>query len=142
MEIRREDLLPETLAVEIPAMDVQHEQIFVHLEALKQACFGNSHLPAEEFKQLLNALEQHFIDEEHLALDAGIEFSRHAEVHKDNIVSLKDTLDIVLTGLSDPYSFLRYMEFWFERHIVQWDKPFANQLRRVIQRIDSGTERE
>ena len=32
------------------------------------------------------------------------------------------------SGQRDVFSFLRYLEIWFERHIREEDRPFANDL--------------
>jgi hypothetical protein len=37
-----------------------------------------------------------------------------------------------MTVCSDVHSFLRYAEYWFERHIADEDKPFAARLRERI----------
>ena len=127
----RSGLLPETLRVGFPEMDGQHEEIFSRIETLKAACFGNSDLPVEEFRSLLESIARHFASEERLAVQATIEFSEHATVHRQNLLSMKDALEVVLCGVSEAYSFLRYTEFWFERHIVQYDQPFAADLQRI-----------
>ena len=42
---------------------------------------------------------------------------------------LRKALAAVHDGLQDVHSFLRYAEYWFERHITDEDKPFAARLR-------------
>lgn len=130
MGIQQTGLLPEALRVGFPEIDGQHEEIFRHLETLKAACFGNNDLPVYEFKNLLESIARHFASEERLADQAAIEFSEHARVHRENLQSMRDVLDVVLGGASEAYSFLRFSEFWFERHIVQYDRAFANELKR------------
>jgi len=130
MATQRTGLLPEALRVGFPEIDGQHEEIFVHLEALKTACFGNKDLPVDEFNSLLDSIDRHFASEERLAKQAAIEFSEHATVHRDNLQAMRDTLEVVVCGVSEAYSFLRFAEFWFERHIVQYDQPFAADLQR------------
>ena len=127
----RTGLLPETLRVGFPEMDGQHEAIFSRIEALKAACFGNSDLPVDEFRRLLELIAQHFASEERLAEEGAIVFSEHATVHRQNLQSMQDALEVVLCGVSEAYSFLRFTEFWFERHIVQYDQPFAADLQRI-----------
>lgn len=129
MGIQRAGLLPEVLRVGFPEIDGQHEEIFGRLEALKAACFGNSNLPVAEFNGLLDSIARHFASEERIAEQATIEFSEHAAVHRENLQSMRDALDVVVGGVSEAYSFLRFTEFWFERHITQYDQPFAATLR-------------
>jgi len=124
-------LLPEALRVGFPEMDGQHEEIFSRLETLKAACFGNSDLPVDEFRSLLESIAQHFASEERLAEQAAIAFSEHATVHRQNLQSMQDVLEVVVCGVSEAYSFLRFTEFWFERHIIQYDQPFAADLQRI-----------
>ena len=131
MDGRRSGLLPDALMVSLPVIDAQHEQIFAFLETLKIACFGSSYLPEEGFRRFINDLEQHFADEERLASFNGVDFSDHALVHQDNLRAMRGALESVLSGASDAYSFLRYTEFWFERHIVQFDKPFGVELKAI-----------
>lgn len=127
----RTGLLPEALRVGFPEMDGQHEEIFSRLETLKAACFGNSGLPVDEFRSLLESIAQHFASEERLAEQAEIAFSEHATVHRQNLQSMQDVLEVVVCGVSEAYSFLRFTEFWFERHIIQYDQPFAVDLQRI-----------
>ena len=129
MDGRRSGLVPDALLVSLPDIDVQHEQIFAFLETLKIACFGSSYLPEDGFRRFINDLAQHFADEERLASFNGVDFSQHALVHQDNLRAMRGALESVLSGASDAYSFLRYTEFWFERHIVQFDKPFVVELK-------------
>lgn len=130
MGVERTRLLPEALQVGYAEFDGQHEEIFCRLELLKSACFGNNDLPVEDFKALLDSIAQHFASEERSAEQAGIEFSEHTKVHRENLQSMRDALDVVLGGVSGSYSFLRFAEFWFERHIVQYDQAFVTELKR------------
>lgn len=130
MGIERTGLLPVALQVGFAEFDGQHEDIFCRLEQLKAACFGNDDLPVEDFKALLDSIALHFASEERSAAQAGIEFSEHTKVHRENLQSMRDALDVVLGGVSGSYSFLRFAEFWFERHIVQYDQAFIAELKR------------
>ena len=136
MGVQRTALLPEALRVGFPEIDGQHEEIFSHLEALKTACFRSNDLPVDEFRNLLDSIARHFASEERLAKQAAIEFSEHATVHRENLQSMQDALDVVLGGVSEAYSFLRFAEFWFERHIIQYDQSFAADLKLSAPRVD------
>jgi hemerythrin len=122
-------LLPEALVIDLPEVDAQHEEIFVRLEALKAACFDANANCLDEFERLLRFFEFHFATEEELAVQAGLDFSVHRTAHCDNLRVLVRAFDEVRSGRRDGYSFLRYVESWFERHIAHDDKPFAASLQ-------------
>ncbi|MCB1941148.1 MAG: hemerythrin family protein [Candidatus Accumulibacter sp.] len=123
-------LLPEALLIDLPEIDVQHEEIFRRVETLKKSSFGSGPLSLDAFDSLLDYLQWHFASEERLALQCGVDFTDHARVHEDNLHTLRKALDAVRHGSSDVHSFLRYTEYWFERHISEEDKPFAAGLRK------------
>ncbi|MBI4741420.1 MAG: hemerythrin family protein [Betaproteobacteria bacterium] len=126
-------LLPEALVIDLPEVDAQHEEIFVRLEALKDACFGAEARPVDKFGQLLDFVAHHFATEERIAEQAGLEFSRHYQSHCDNLHILGKALNEVRKGTRDVHSFLRFVEFWLERHIVEEDKPFGASMRLLAQ---------
>ncbi|MDA0189986.1 MAG: hemerythrin [Proteobacteria bacterium] len=130
MENQLSGLLPEALQVDHPELDPQHEEIFVLIESLKTHCFDEGGLPDAQFERLLDRFEQHFSTEERLAEAAGVEFAQHARVHRTQLRTMRRALDEVLAGVRDVHSFLRFVEFWFERHIQQDDQPFVEALRR------------
>lgn len=129
METMLAGLLPEALLIDLPEVDAQHEEIFVRLEALKEACFGADAGPLDEFGPLLEFVAYHFATEERIAEEAGLEFSRHCQAHRDNLHILGKAFDEVRKGMRDVHSFLRFVEFWLERHIVEEDKPFGASMR-------------
>lgn len=133
MEIMLTGLLPEALVIDQPEVDAQHEQIFVRIETLKIA-FSDGVTPTiEVFDDLLAFFAHHFATEEHIARQAGLEFSQHTKKHNDNLYILGRALDEVRRGSNDVYSFLRYVEYWFERHIIEEDKPFGARLKGLHQ---------
>lgn len=134
MEADFANLLPESLQVDFPEVDVQHEQVFCCIEALKAVCFENDYLPIQQFEALLSFLEHHFATEERIAEQAGLDFALHARTHRCNLRALRKGLDEVFHGTRDVYSFLRYVEFWFERHILEYDKPFITRLHACLPR--------
>lgn len=129
MEITVPRLLPAALVIDIPEVDEQHQEIFTRIELLKVACVDGGYAGISAFDDLLVFIAHHFTTEEHIAAQAGLEFSRHTKAHHDNLYVLSKALDEVRRGASDVYSFLRYLEFWFERHILEEDKPFAILLK-------------
>ncbi len=122
-------LLPDALLVGVPEIDVQHEEIFVRIESLKDACFGNDAPPFDDCADLLRFLASHFETEETLARKARLEFSSHTQAHQTNFSALNRALEEVRSGARDVHSFLRYFEFWFERHILDQDKPLGLSLK-------------
>ena len=129
MESNLTGLLPEALLIGVPEIDVQHEEIFRRIEALKAKSFGSGPPSLDEFDSLLDYLEWHFASEERLALQRGVDFAEHARVHQENLQTLRKTLRAVRDGSREVHSFLRYIEYWFERHITEEDKPFGYSLR-------------
>ncbi|MDS4015660.1 MAG: hemerythrin family protein [Candidatus Accumulibacter sp.] len=131
METQLVGMLPDALLIDLPEIDAQHEEIFCRIEALKAACFGSGPAPLEEFRSLLDYLKHHFASEERIAQQTGINFAAHAQVHRENMQVLRKAFSEVLDGSRDVHSFLRYAEYWFERHINVEDKPFAASVREV-----------
>lgn len=128
MDIVTHNLLPEALVLDVPEVDAQHEEIFFRVEWLKALCLEANGLvdaPADEF---LMFLKEHFSTEERIAREAGLDFSEHARKHAENLAMMTRAVDEVRTGERDIFSLLRYLEYWFERHIVEEDKPFADGL--------------
>ena len=122
-------LLPEALLIYLPEIDVQHEEIFRRIEALKNSSIGSGPVSLDESRSLLDYLEWHFASEERIARQRGIDFVDHARAHDENLHTLRKALAAVHEGSQDVHSFLRYAEYWFERHITDEDKPFAARLR-------------
>jgi len=125
METNTADMLPQALLIGIPAIDAQHEHIFRSIESLKESSYGSGPESFDDFVSLLTYLEFHFASEEELARTLGIDFFDHSSVHHHNLQSLHRAFDGVRSGARDVHSFLRYAEYWFERHITDEDKPFA-----------------
>ena len=129
MHINLAGLLPAALLIDLPEIDYQHEEIFRRLEALKAACFGSESVHLEGCDSLLDYLQQHFATEERIAHQTGADFIDHARVHRENLHALRKAMAEVHRGARDVHSFLRYAEYWFERHITEEDKPFAVSVR-------------
>ncbi|EXI83011.1 MAG: hemerythrin-like metal-binding domain protein [Candidatus Accumulibacter sp. BA-94] len=129
MEINLAGLLPEALLIDLPEIDAQHEEIFRRIESLKAACFGSGPVSFAEFETLLDYLEYHFASEERIAKAVGVDFAGHATVHRDNLHALQKAFAEVRNGARDVHSFLRYAEYWFERHIAVEDRPFAASVK-------------
>ncbi len=129
MELMHAGLLPESLVIDLPEVDVQHEEIFIRIESLKTACFDIDYDPIGDFESLLSFFVYHFATEERIAQESDLEFSEHIKTHRKGLRVLNKALDDVRSGLRDAYSLLRYIELWFERHINEQDKAFSASLQ-------------
>lgn len=130
MEVTLVGMLPEALLIDLPEIDAQHEEIFRRIEALKAACIGSGPVSFDDFHALLEYLRHHFATEESVAQQVGADFASHAQVHRQNLRALRKAFAEVRAGARDVHSFLRYAEYWFERHISQEDRPFAAAVRK------------
>ncbi len=128
MESCQSNLLPEFLLLGIPHVDAQHEGVFYRLEHVKLAALATNSLPHPLVNDLLVYLEAHFRTEAALAESAGLDFSEHAASHRQTLSVLNRWIGKVQTGELDIFSFLRYLEIWFERHIRDEDQPFGREL--------------
>jgi hemerythrin-like metal-binding protein len=125
MEITNCGLLPELLVLGIPRVDVQHDGIFCRIENLKFLCIESNTLPRPVVEDLLAYLGEHFATEEKIAGTAHVDFAEHAEMHRQTLATLSHWAERVMAEEQDIFSFLRYLEIWFERHIREEDQPFA-----------------
>lgn len=140
MEQMLAGLLPESLVIDLPEVDAQHEEIFIRIESLKAACFEIDYDPLGDFESLLRVFEHHFATEERIALQNGLEFSEHCKTHRVSLRMVHKALDEVRDGVRDAYSFLRFIELWFERHINEQDKPFAVSLHHPLYYRPASTQ--
>jgi len=129
MDVHLTTLLPVALLVDLPEIDAQHEEIFSQIECLRAASFENGYVAMEEFESLIDLFERHFATEERIADEAGIDFTAHAGLHRNTLRLLRKSLSEVLHGAQDEHSFLRYAEYWFERHISEDDRAFVARLK-------------
>lgn len=120
--------LPEALILDIEEIDDQHAGLFARLAHLKEHCIEANGLPPGEGCALLEALRDHCATEEQLAVEAGIDFSMHANKHQAMLSCIGHAIEQVLIGKNDAFSLIRYLEYWFERHIHDEDVPFGEQL--------------
>jgi hemerythrin len=141
MKIHFCGLLPEALLVDLPEIDQQHEEIFRRIESLKTACFADNYIPIGDLAALLDYFALHFATEERIATAAGLDFADHARIHKDTLRLLRKAFGDVIRGEHDAHAFLRYSEYWFERHISEDDRLFAATLQAGI-RSRPGTLRQ
>jgi hemerythrin-like metal-binding protein len=117
--------LPEALTLCIEEIDDQHGNLFALLAEIKANCLVSNELPHERATRLIEFLREHFCTEEKLAADAGYDFSEHACKHVKMVSAIEKGLSEVEAGMQDVFSLLRYVEYWFERHIAEEDRPLS-----------------
>lgn len=122
--------LPEALILDIDEIDDQHAGLFARLAHLKEHCIAANGLPPGEGCALLEALRDHCATEERLAAEAGLDFAEHATKHQAMLRCIGHAIEQVLIGKNDAFSLIRYLEYWFERHIHDEDVPFGERLHR------------
>lgn len=122
-------LLPEEMMTDHLEMDIQHEEVFARIEFLRSGDMEADGRFIGHLSSLLDYLAEHFAMEEQLAAAAGLEFSGHAKTHAQNLRLLHKGMDEVKRGSMEPRSFLRFLDYWFEHHINEFDKPFARRLQ-------------
>ncbi len=123
--------LPEALVLSVKEIDGQHEALFALLEEIKVTCIASNELPMARARELINFLHEHFRTEEDLAAHAGYDFSAHARKHLKMVAAIEKGLTEVIEGKQDVFSVLRYVDYWFERHIVEEDRPLGIFLHQV-----------
>lgn len=120
--------LPIELHIGIPEIDAQHEALFARLVYLKHTCLEEKRLPRAEAEALLDALREHYVTEEHFAQKLQMDFSVHVRQHEVMLRAVSKTLNEVLAGRANVFSLLRYLEYWFERHIADEDMVLGHRL--------------
>ena len=121
--------LPTALVVDVHEIDLQHANLFEQLAALKSACVDhNAYMPLEA-EALFLSLVEHCETEERLARAAGLDFLRHGEKHRAMLHSIRKRLDDMERPEADVFGLIRYVEYWFERHITEEDKGLGESLR-------------
>lgn len=132
--------LPESLFVDVKQLDEQHAELFSRLAALKMLCIDTNEFPAEESAALLRTLREHCATEERLASEAGLDFSAHAGKHAKMLAAIDKAVEEINEHKIDVFSVLRYIEYWFERHIAEEDRNLARKLRqRPAETFRAGT---
>lgn len=124
--------LPDSLVLNVPELDDQHAELFARLSNLKSLCIEANCLPNEQAEALLESLRVHCATEEALALEASLDFAVHAGKHQAMLKGIAKTLEHVRQERMDVYSLIRYIEYWFERHIREEDMALGLELQRMV----------
>lgn len=121
--------LPCALIVNVPEIDHQHDALFSELAALKSMSIEQNALPLERAEALFDLLVEHCATEERLAGEAGLDFRAHREKHERMLKGIRKMLNEVENEALDVFSLIRYVDYWFERHISEDDKDLAYALQ-------------
>ena len=128
MSVDSSFFLPEALMIDVPELDAQHRSLFAGLAELKALCIKENSLPQAYAEHLLLALREHFATEERLADEIGVDFTDHAEKHDRMLAAITKGMADVYDGKRDVFGLLRFVEYWFERHIKEDDMPLGESL--------------
>lgn len=131
MEGSVETYLPRELRVDIESIDDEHARLFWQLAALKEACLERNAVAEDELDALLGSLRVHFGSEARLAQAAGLNFTEHARKHTTMLRGIEKLAEGVRQGEADVFSLIRYIEVWFERHILDEDKSLGFNLQQA-----------
>lgn len=142
MNDRAPRFLPKELIIGVPEVDAQHEALFARLVFLKELCLETKHLPLEQAEGLLAALQEHYATEECLAAGNDIDFSEHARQHEMMLRAVGKTLMEVVAGRANIFSLLRYLDYWFERHIAEEDRLLGLAADSPRPALPGGLRRE
>ncbi len=123
--------LPEALHIDVPEIDNQHAALFARLADLKALCIEANALPDTEADALMAALQEHCATEQRLAQAVGVDFSLHAVKHEKMLKGIARMLADVRAEKTDVFSLIRFVEYWFERHISEEDKPLGRHLQQA-----------
>lgn len=123
--------LPKSLIIDIPEVDDQHAALFARLANLKMHCVDVHDLPLGELDELMQTLRAHCATEERLAHEAGLDFSCHALKHEKMLGAIAKAIAEVGEQKTDVFSILRYIEYWFERHIREEDQNLGYRLQQA-----------
>lgn len=130
--------LPDALIINVPEVDEQHAGLFARLAHLKHRCIETNCLPGEDAIGLLESLRIHCATEERLANQANVDFTAHAKKHQQMLKGIEKTLHDVRNGKTDIFSLIRYIEYWFERHINEEDKELGRHLQKALGSVAGG----
>jgi hemerythrin-like metal-binding protein len=123
--------LPSALLTNNELLDEQHAGLFSRLAGLKMQCIETNDLPDDEAVSLLKSLREHCATEEQLAEASGIDFATHAGKHHKMLAAIDKAMWEIHEHKIDVFSVLRYIEYWFERHITEEDQAFCRKLQTV-----------
>ena len=122
-------MLPLSLRTNVHEIDLEHNELFEFLESFKEYCFDSNPIPQLKRDALHQMLESHFETEAHMAKLANIDFSFHETAHVNMLDMVMRSLNQMSSKNSDLYSLIRYIGYWFEKHILNYDIQLAHNIR-------------
>ena len=128
MSTHQYSMLPLNLHTNVHEIDLEHNELFAFLEGFKEYCFDSLPMPHLKRDALHQLLSNHFKTEAHLAKVAGIDFSNHEAAHVNMLDVVLKTLNQMSSKNSDLYSLIRYISYWFEKHILSYDIQLARNI--------------
>lgn len=131
-------LLPPELVTGVFELDEMHDGLFKRLVYIKTFCLEANHLPQNLADELLEALQEHYSLEERLASEMGLAFGDHAAHHALMLRAVAKTLREVVEGRANVFGLIRYLEYWFERHVADEDHVFSRHPRATGNRRSCG----
>ena len=129
--------LPDVLRTGILEIDEQHHGLFQQANDIEKACIEHNALRQEDADALLERLRQHFVTEERFASGAGVDFSAHGKRHEEMYRTIAAALERALSNTEGVFGLVRYLQYWFERHIVQDDLPLGRAVSNTDDAISS-----
>jgi hemerythrin-like metal-binding protein len=133
MEKTLRGILPDEMLTDYEGIDVEHEEIFSRITALRSAGPEAGSGFIGELTDLVRYLADHFAMEERLAAEAGFDIAAHARSHAENLhlfnKALSEAGNSGMQANMQAYALLRYIEYWFEHHINEFDKSLARRLQ-------------
>lgn len=123
--------LPSALVIDVQEIDEQHARLFEQLDAFKAACIERNAFLPDEAEALFATLMAHCQTEERLARQAGLDFGLHGEKHRVMLRGIRKMLNDMNNPGADVFSLIRYVDYWFERHIQEEDRKLGVDLKQV-----------
>lgn len=124
--------LPDVLVINVPEVDGQHARLFEQLELFKAACLESNAFMSDQAEALFAYLVAHCETEERLAGEAKLDFRRHGEKHRVMLKGIRKRLDEMEHPEADVFGLIRYVAYWFERHIKEEDIGLGDSLRQAL----------
>src|SRR5574343_1379420 len=121
--------LPSALVIGVPEIDEQHAHLFEQLEQFKASCIEHNAFMADEAEALFSTLVDHCQTEERIANEAHLDFREHGEKHRLMLRSIRKMLNDMERPGADVFSLIRYVDYWFERHIHDEDLTLGLNLK-------------
>lgn len=120
-------VLPASIRLDIPEMDVEHLLQVQLLGAIGDALIATDRREAYDLvRQLEDVASAHFLGEQLLMrLHAYPGYGEHVRAHDRLIEELRILEEKIVTGLMDAATSTHALELWLVHHIHTFDRAFA-----------------